>query len=230
MQVTHLVLATEEVQKLLLYGPSSDASDAKPAFTTTNNTSTTVAGNGETANGTGKGTIGAATSRKGKTPLRTMLVDLLTFFANTYRDVFGIEAGPPLHDPLAVAAVLGNDEIEFYDYDPRPLSWPMSPSQPQQQLSNGASKRSPEAGPATAPHRPCERFTVHVVTDGTHAEALAGMAQTGRTVATLLPPGQPGVRIPRGLDIDAFWRQLEMCVARADAANEAAGLVLDARY
>jgi len=40
------------------------------------------------------------------TPFRTMLHDLLTYFAETYARVFGIGAGPPLHDPLAVAAIL----------------------------------------------------------------------------------------------------------------------------
>jgi purine nucleosidase/pyrimidine-specific ribonucleoside hydrolase len=30
---------------------------------------------------------------------------LLTFFAGTYREVFGFEA-PPVHDPVAVAAVI----------------------------------------------------------------------------------------------------------------------------
>ena len=52
--------------------------------------------------------------------LRTMFYELLTFFAKTYADVFGLTAGPPLHDPLAVAILLTEvaDEetrIEFYD-------------------------------------------------------------------------------------------------------------------
>jgi uridine nucleosidase len=38
------------------------------------------------------------------TPLRTTLVNLLTFFRDTYRDVFGFVA-PPVHDALAVARV-----------------------------------------------------------------------------------------------------------------------------
>ena len=146
-----------------------------------------------------------------------MLVDLLTFFAHTYRDVFGISAGPPLHDPLAVAAVLGDDEVEFYDYDPRPAT-PLPPGP-------AAVDADPEQGGARR-HRPSERYALRVVTEGSHAQALAGEAQTGRTLATLLPAGEPGVRIPRGLDIPTFWHQLERCVARADAANAAAGFVL----
>lgn len=51
LDLTHLVLATNEVQELLLYGP----------------------GGQKTADG------------KGKTDLRTMLVELLNFFAQTYK-------------------------------------------------------------------------------------------------------------------------------------------------
>ena len=35
---------------------------------------------------------------------RKLFVEILTFFAKTYADVFGITAGPPVHDVLAVAA------------------------------------------------------------------------------------------------------------------------------
>ena len=105
------------------------------------------------------------------------------------RDVFGIMEGPPLHDPLAVAAVLpgsGADNIPFYDMDP----------------VTGAR----------------ERYHVTVVTDGTIEEAHAGLKETGRTVVRLLPPGEDGVRIPRGLDIPKFWSVLEECIERADDA------------
>jgi uridine nucleosidase len=40
--------------------------------------------------------------------LRRILFELLTFFAKTYSDVFGLTEGPPLHDPLAVAVVLAD--------------------------------------------------------------------------------------------------------------------------
>ena len=39
-------------------------------------------------------------------PTRPLFHDLLVFFAQTYRDVFGLTAGPPLHDPIAVAVLL----------------------------------------------------------------------------------------------------------------------------
>ncbi|KAJ4509686.1 Uridine nucleosidase 1 [Exophiala dermatitidis] len=41
------------------------------------------------------------------TRLRTMFTELLMFFAQTYADVFGLTEGPPLHDPIAVAVLLG---------------------------------------------------------------------------------------------------------------------------
>ncbi|KAL8842285.1 MAG: hypothetical protein Q9176_002674 [Flavoplaca citrina] len=50
--------------------------------------------------------------------VRQMFYELLVFFAQTYTDVFGISEGPPLHDPLAVAAVLfdiGYKDLEFDD-------------------------------------------------------------------------------------------------------------------
>jgi uridine nucleosidase len=94
---------------------------------------------------------------------------------------------------LAVAAALAGTayEIPFYDFDPK----------------------GPEG-----PRRP-ERFDVKVVTEGTLEEALNQGAQTGRTIVTLLEPGKPGVRIPRGLDIELFWKVIEECCQRADEAN-----------
>jgi uridine nucleosidase len=130
LDVTHLVLATKEIQTVLLHGETP-------------------------------GKFGVT----GRSILRTMLVELLMFFAKTYADVFGITEGPPLHDPLAVAAVLDGiegEEIPFYDF-------------------KGEGRKR-------------ERYKVQVVTDGTHDEALKG-AQTGRTIATLLPEGEEGVKV-----------------------------------
>ncbi|KAF8061292.1 iunH [Scenedesmus sp. PABB004] len=47
------------------------------------------------------------------TPFRALVGQLLTFFEGTYRDVFGFDAGPPLHDPCAVAAVIAPELFEF---------------------------------------------------------------------------------------------------------------------
>ncbi|KAK4176322.1 putative uridine nucleosidase [Triangularia setosa] len=142
------------------------------------------------------------TPGKGKTELRQMLVELLFFFAKTYADVFGITEGPPLHDPLAVAAVLsgleeGPHKIPFYEHDPA-------------------------VGAGIAPQR--ERYEVGVATEGSYEDAKAG-ARTGQITARLLPPGEEGVRIPRGLDLEVFWRVLEECISRADEANERARAV-----
>ncbi|PHH69877.1 hypothetical protein CDD80_6398 [Ophiocordyceps camponoti-rufipedis] len=157
LDLSHQVLATEQVRSLLLYG-----TDGQPGG-------------------------------DGKTTLRTMLVELLYFFAKTYSDVFGITAGPPLHDPIAVAAVLIGtpDEIPFSEWD-------------------ASRSESP---------RHDERFQVTVITDGTFDEAKSGEKQTGRTLARALPPGQPGVRIPRSMDVARFWQVIEECISRADVAN-----------
>jgi len=104
-------------------------------------------------------------------------------------DVFGITDGPPLHDPLAVAAVIAS-----------------------------LSDDNPEAIPFF--DGPRERYEVTVVTEGTYKEALAG-ARTGQITARLLPLGEEGVRIPRGVDIARFWEVLERCVERADKTNAA---------
>ncbi|KAM0260494.1 hypothetical protein ACHAQJ_002727 [Trichoderma viride] len=129
----------------------------------------------------------------GKTTLRTMLVELLYFFAKTYADAFGITAGPPLHDPLALAAVLTGtpDEIVFYDWD----------------------------GVKSQGNKHNERFNVTVITEGTTEEAQRGEKQTGRTIANVVPEGEGGVRIPRGVDVDQFWRVIEECIERADETN-----------
>ncbi|KAE8443170.1 hypothetical protein EG329_002268 [Mollisiaceae sp. DMI_Dod_QoI] len=43
--------------------------------------------------------------------LRIMLEEILDFFASGYDNFFGMAEGPPLHDPLAVAALLPNSDI-----------------------------------------------------------------------------------------------------------------------
>ena len=82
LDLTHQVLATQEIQQDLLYG------------------------------------IGSSSIAKG-TPsiLRQMLHDLLTFFAHTYSNVFGLTAGPPLHDPVAVAVILFDQAKENLRFD-----------------------------------------------------------------------------------------------------------------
>ncbi|KAK2592851.1 Uridine nucleosidase 1 [Conoideocrella luteorostrata] len=161
LDLSHQVLATDEVRSLLLYG------------------------------------LGGNPEGEGKTTLRQMLVELLYFFAKTYADVFGITAGPPLHDPIAVAAVLVGtpDEIPFHEWD---------------------------SGKSASPKHE-ERFEVTVVTEGTFEQAKDENAQTGRTIAKVLPPGEEGVRIPRSMDVAKFWQVTEECISRADERNKALG-------
>jgi len=163
LDVTHQVLATKEVQELLLYGPNA-------------------------------GFSGSDMDRGTPSTLRVMLVELLLFFASTYAEVFGITAGPPLHDPLAVAVIfdgIKGFEVPFYDYE------------------EGDEGRG-------------ERWSVEVLTEGTIGEAIKGETQTGRTLVQLLEKGKEGVKIPRSLDVKRFWYLLEECLARADATNSSA--------
>ncbi|ODQ56527.1 non-specific ribonucleoside hydrolase rihC [Saitoella complicata NRRL Y-17804] len=47
-----------------------------------------------------------------RTPFRTMLVELATFFADTYARVFNVTSGPPMHDVCCIAYVLRPDSFE----------------------------------------------------------------------------------------------------------------------
>ncbi|TVY47688.1 Uridine nucleosidase [Lachnellula occidentalis] len=171
LDVTHLCLATPDVQNLLLWGKD-----------------------------------GVRNGNEGKTILRRMLTDLLLFFAKTYAEVFGITAGPPLHDPLAVAAVfdgIAGLEIPFYDFK-----------------SKGTGEEIGLGSGAEGKGRRRERYEVKIVTEGSHDDASKG-AQTGRSIVRLLPEGEEGVKIPRGLNVGRFWQVLEECMERADEVNAA---------
>ncbi|KAG9237489.1 putative uridine nucleosidase [Amylocarpus encephaloides] len=145
--------------------------------------------------------ITQATQGIAKTRLRLMLVELLTFFADRYAEVFGLTAGPPLHDPLAVAAIFDGIpglEIPFYDF-----------------VDIGTGAQDGLGGGVGGKKRRRERYVVTVDTEGTHEDAQMG-AETGRTVVTLLGEGEDGVKIPRGLDVGRFWVVVEECLERAD--------------
>lgn len=174
LDVTHLVLATNEVLDLLSWGKE-----------------------------------GKKGEEKAKTTLRTMLVELLGFFKERYATVFGLVAGPPLHDPLAVAAVFDGIpglEIPFRDF-----------------VDKGTGIQDGLGSGVGGKHRRRERYSVHVVTEGSHDDAQKG-AETGRTIVKLLDEGQEGVNIPRGLDVGRFWSVLEDCLERADETVAAKGV------
>ncbi|EKG17314.1 hypothetical protein MPH_05380 [Macrophomina phaseolina MS6] len=50
-----------------------------------------------------------AASKPLPTPVRALFHEIMTFFAKTYAEEFALTAGPPLHDPLAVAATFAPD-------------------------------------------------------------------------------------------------------------------------
>ena len=118
---------------------------------------------------------GKAGQIKDPSRLRRMYNELLMFFASTYAEMFDLQEGPPLHDPLAVAALLADhaDPLVRIDYD------------------DGSR----------------ERWDVDVVCDG---------QEFGRTVAK---PSRQGTMVPRSLDLEKFWTELEKCMARADVAT-----------
>jgi uridine nucleosidase len=114
------------------------------------------------------------------TPLRALFTQVMSFFAGTYAEVFSITKGPPLHDPLAVAAAYN---------------------------------------PAIFDDRDGERFQVDIVTEGIHSSDKSKVGELGRTKVTKLPPGQGGCRIPRAVDLAAFWGSIESALERADAVS-----------
>ncbi|EEQ83736.1 hypothetical protein RJZ56_006322 [Blastomyces dermatitidis] len=124
--------------------------------------------------------------------LRRILHALLIYFANTYESVFGLDVGPPLHDPVAVAVLLSN--LNHSDNGSKP-------------------------GILNFDDRDGERFLVNVVTDGQHGSGPEITGEVGRTNASPLERGKCGVTIPRGVDVDAFWNIVLECLKRADDWN-----------
>ena len=71
LDITHQVLANEEMLNLLRLRPSAISRNPQPPSN-----------------------------------LRTLFLEILTFFTKTYEREFGMNKGPPLHDPVAVAVAL----------------------------------------------------------------------------------------------------------------------------
>lgn len=82
LDLTHQFLATKDVQRAMLYGYGSGPSNHQ--------------------------------EEQPQQPkiVRKLFVEILTFFAKTYADVFGLVDGPPTHDPLAVAAIFPEGLLE----------------------------------------------------------------------------------------------------------------------
>ncbi|KAJ6119493.1 hypothetical protein N7523_003773 [Penicillium sp. IBT 18751x] len=136
---------------------------------------------------------GARDTSKEPTVVRRILHALLIFFSGTYEEVFGLTAGPPLHDPLAVAVVLSNLNPTF------------AKAHPDQTIHF-----DDKGG---------ERFALSIVTDGKHGTDVSATGQLGRSIAA--PLDGPGVAIPRGVDLEAFWILISDCVQLADDCNAA---------
>lgn len=154
-----------------------------------------------------------------------MLHDLLTFFAHTYASVFGITAGPPLHDPLAVAVLLSNlnpsNRSPALSFTPHEAHSPNLSSTP---CETHQATQSHEAHSPSTPHEAHlptpESFAITITTVGLHSALESESGEVGRTVVRKLAPGEMGVRIPRGVDVEAFWGLLEGCVRAAEVAVE----------
>ena len=59
------------------------------------------------------------------------------------------------------------------------------------------------------------RYEIEVVKQG---------EQTGRTLVRLLPVGDEGVRIPKGLDVERFWKVVDECLERAGISSTESGV------
>jgi uridine nucleosidase len=123
----------------------------------------------------------ASESRTSTSTARKLFHEIITYFSTTYVSQFAMHSGPPLHDPVAVAAIFC--PLLFDD-------------------NNG------------------ERFKVTVIREDTDDREEADDVrsslreqgkgnQCGRTVLELLPKGEEGVRVPRGVDVGVFWNLIE---------------------
>ncbi|KAF2264880.1 nucleoside hydrolase [Lojkania enalia] len=76
LDLSHQVLGTKAIRRTLLFGSEQS--------------------------------LDTSTADTDRTPsaLRALFYQIMTFFADTYAEVFALTEGPPLHDPLAVAAAI----------------------------------------------------------------------------------------------------------------------------
>lgn len=191
LDVSHLVLATPDIQHRLLFAADKML-------------------NGYSAT--------TATSPP-RTPsrLRQMLHDILLFYATTYDKVFGISAGPPLHDPLAVAILLDPENTRFSyraDQHPGGERWDLNVvTQGEHEMSHS---KTPKGGSSAGDGG--------IGTLGNEAESN----MLGRTILRQLEPNSletkgEGVRVPRSVDVMWFWNELLAAVDRAEKHVQSLG-------
>lgn len=124
-------------------------------------------------------------------PVRRLFFEILNFFAKTYADVFGLKAGPPTHDPLAVAAAFRPD-LFHCNMDGR--------------QEGDQTERFNVQVITEGEH-------------GSSEEILNGPSQCGRTIVTAVAPAETGgVKIPRGLETMDLWSLIEGCLRHAEHA------------
>jgi len=136
-------------------------------------------------------------------PLRAALRSLLLYFAETYSSHFGFDAGPPLHDPLAVLAAIVPPEGD----------------------------EEGEGGEGEAGQGRRDRRRVSVAFDLTRARVdveVSSPLSTGQSVVDLRPLqlGRSSARlgganawVATRVDLEAMWGMLAAAIERADAAS-----------
>lgn len=120
--------------------------------------------------------------------VRRMYHDLLCFYVKTYQEVFGLNTGSPVHDPVSVAVILFDEGISELSYN-----------------DNGG-ERWKVTVVTEGEHEPIEYRKVRDSNRG----------QLGRTIAKKVAAGGTGVRVPRSLDVGRFWDIVESCIQRAE--------------
>lgn len=121
--------------------------------------------------------------------VRQLFSEIIAFFAHTYAGVFGITAGPPVHDPLAVAAAfmpaLFSDAPDSHER----LRYVV------EVITDG-------------PHS----------TTSTKAECEASRCgRTIATLLPMKSGGAAaGVRIPRAVDAETTWQLIDLCLGLAE--------------
>lgn len=127
-------------------------------------------------------------------PFGRLLTDLLTFFANTYRDLFLFKNGPPLHDPVTffyLLAVQHNKSNET-----------MIAADPNSELTT-----TPLPPLFKSVHTRVDVDTSHGICRGTTAVDMFGM---------LPHKPEPNVILTLEVNVEAFWDHLLKAMEQAN--------------
>ncbi|EPS44290.1 hypothetical protein H072_1725 [Dactylellina haptotyla CBS 200.50] len=127
------------------------------------------------------------------TPFRTMLHDLLMFFAATYARVFDMNDGPPLHDPLAVAALLPESFGLGFEFEEASVEVVLHGKEIGRTIM-----RKPEEMADANRHEGLE-----LLKDGEEGSELTGVK----------------VKVGKRVDVVKFWELIMQVVGSADAVS-----------